>query len=288
MCMGFGCNAVGVTGCRIIDSPRERLIAVLTNSFVPCNGRFPALIAIITMFFIGTGAGTDSSSLTSSALAALFLTSLILLGIVMTLLMSRLLSATILKGVPSSFTLELPPYRRPQIGRVILRSVFDRTLFVLGRAVAVAAPAGLLIWIMANVKINGLSLLAGSAAFLDPFAQLMGLDGIILMAFILGLPANEIVIPIILMAYLSQGSILELSDLSALKQLLVNNGWTWVTAVCTCLFSLMHWPCATTLLTIKKETGSIKWMLLSLILPTAAGICACIIFQFAAHIFGWG
>lgn len=198
--------------------------------------------------------------------------------------MSKLLSATILKGVPSSFTLELPPYRKPQIGRVIIRSLFDRTLFVLGRAAAVAAPAGMLIWLMANIHLGGLSLLAQAASLLDPFGRLMGLDGIILIAFILGLPANEIVIPLIIMGYLSQGSLQELNDLSAMKQLLTANGWTWITAVCTCLFSLMHWPCSTTLITIKRETGSCKWMFLAILLPTTAGIASCILFNFVSRL----
>lgn len=280
MCMGFGCNAVGVTGCRIIDSPRERLIAVLTNCFVPCNGRFPTLIAMITMFFIGSQSGA-----VTSLLSAFFLTLVILLGVGMTFLVSWILSKTILQGVPSSFTLELPPYRRPQIGKVIVRSVFDRTLFVLGRAVVTAAPAGLLIWISANIFIGDQSLLNHCAAMFDPFAKLIGLDGVILIAFILGLPANEIVIPIIIMAYLSQGSIMELGSLSEMKTLFVSHGWTWVTAVCTMLFSLMHWPCATTLLTIKKETGSWKWTLAALLIPTLAGVALCFVVAQTAGIF---
>lgn len=270
MCMGFGCNAVGVTGCRIIDSPRERMIAILTNCFVPCNGRFPTLIAMITMFFIGTQGGAGAS-----LLSAFCLTLVILLGVGMTFLVSWLLSKTVLKGAPSSFTLELPPYRRPQVGKVIVRSVFDRTLFVLGRAVMAAAPAGLMIWASANIFIGNQSLLNYCASMLDPFAKLFGLDGVILIAFILGLPANEIVIPIIIMAYLSQGSILDLGDLSQMKTLFVSHGWTWVTAVCTMLFSLMHWPCATTLLTIKKETGSWKWTAVALLIPTLAGLLIC-------------
>ena len=193
MCMGFGCNAAGIVGCRIIDSPRERLIAMITNNFVPCNGRFPTLIAIISMFFVGVSGGAFDSML-----SALLLTLFIVLGVCMTFAVSKVLSMTVLKGIPSSFTLELPPYRRPQIGKVIVRSVFDRTLFVLGRAIAVAAPAGLLIWIMANVQLDGITLLAHFSGFLDPFARLLGMDGVILMAFILGLPANEIVIPIII------------------------------------------------------------------------------------------
>lgn len=280
MCMGFGCNAVGVTGCRIIDSPRERLIAILTNCFVPCNGRFPTLIAMITMFFIGTRGGAGAS-----LLSAFFLTLVILLGVGMTFLVSWLLSKTILKGVTSSFTLELPPYRRPQVGKVIVRSVFDRTLFVLGRAVIAAAPAGLLIWASANIFIGNQSLLNYCAAMFDPFAKLFGLDGVILIAFILGLPANEIVIPIIIMAYMSQGSILELGDLSQMRTLFVSHGWTWVTAVCTMLFSLMHWPCATTLLTIKKETGSWKWTAVALLIPTLAGMLICFLVAQTAALF---
>ena len=281
MCMGFGCNAAGIVGCRIIDSPRERLIAIITNNFVPCNGRFPTLIAIITMFFVGTQAGPGKS-----LLSALLLTGVILLGVCMTFWVSRLLSGTILKGVPSSFTLELPPYRRPRIGQVIVRSVLDRTLFVLGRAVAVAAPAGLVIWLCANVQVGGMSVLAHCTGFLDPFAHLLGMDGVILMAFILGFPANEIVVPIIIMAYLSTGAILELDDLAQLKSLLLDNGWTWLTAVNTMLFSLMHWPCSTTCLTIKKETQSLKWTLVSFAVPTVIGLLVCLLVATAARLLG--
>ncbi len=280
MCMGFGCNAADVIGCRIIDSPRERFLAILTNNFVPCNGRFPTLIAILTMFFIGT-----SGNASTSLLSALLLTLVIVIGILMTFGMTKLLSKTILKGMPSSFTLELPPYRRPQIGKVILRSILDRTLFVLGRAIIVAAPAGLIIWLMANLTIGDCSILSHCAGFLNPFAQLMGLDGVILLAFILGFPANEIVVPIIIMAYLSQGSILELDNLKDMKQLFVSNGWTYTTAISTMFFSLMHWPCSTTLLTIKKETGSWKWTALAAAIPTATGILLCIVFTFLVRLF---
>ena len=272
--MGFGCNAAGIVGCRIIDSPRERLLAILTNNFVPCNGRFPTLIAIITMVCIGAAGSTASSFL-----SALLLTAVIVLGVLVTLWVTKLLSKTLLKGIPSSFTLEMPPYRKPQIGKVIVRSIFDRTLFVLGRAVVVAAPAGLIIWLMANVTVGGVSLLNHSAAFLDPFAKLMGLDGVILIAFILGFPANEIVIPIIIMAYMAKGSIFELGSLLEMKQLFVANGWTWQTAICMMLFSLMHWPCSTTLLTIHKETGSRKWTALAALIPTAFGILSCMAFH---------
>lgn len=274
MCMGFGCNAAGVIACRIIDSPRERLIATITNNYVPCNGRFPTLIALVSIFIAGTTGAFSSVIATLSILVA------IVLGVVITLFISKLLSRTILKGLPSSFTLELPPYRKPQIGKIIVYSIFDRTLFVLGRAVAVAAPAGLVIWLMANISINGLSLLSYIAYFLDPFAKLLGLDGYILTAFILGLPANEIVIPILIMSYMSKGSILELGSLNEMRQLFVDNGWTWLTAVCMMLFSLNHWPCATTLWTIKKETQSWKWTWISFIVPTVTGIVLCfVVFQ---------
>lgn len=270
MCMGFGCNAAGVVGCRIIDSPRERLIAIITNSLVPCNGRFPTLIALICIFFVGTAAG-----LFNSILSALLLTAVILLGIGITFLASKVLSLTVLKGVPSSFTLELPPYRKPQIGKVIIRSIFDRTLFVLGRSVAVAAAAGLILWLTANLSIGDRSVLQICADFLNPFAELLGLDGVILIAFILGFPANEIVLPIAVMAYLSESSLMTIGSYTEMRALLVQNGWTWVTAVCTMIFSLFHWPCSTTVLTIKKETGSLKWTMLAAVLPTAIGMVLC-------------
>ena len=281
MCMGFGCNACGVTGCRIIDSPRERLIAILTNNFVPCNGRFPTLISIITMFFTGTVAAGFCQSLVST----LILTAVIVFSVAMTLIVSRLLSGTLLKGMPSSFALELPPYRVPQVGKVIVRSVFDRTLFVLGRAAAVAAPAGLFIWLMANTYIDGSSILAICSGFLDPFARLLGLDGVILTAFILGLPANEIVMPIIIMSYMAGGTITDMSSVWELHTLLTANGWTGLTAVCTMLFSLMHFPCATTCITIYKETGSFKWTAAAFRIPTVTGIIICFITASAARLF---
>lgn len=281
MCMGFGCNAAGIIGCRIIDSPRERLIAIITNNFVPCNGRFPTLIAIITMFFAGVAMGPFKS-----VISTLMLLGVIVLGIIMTLLVSKILSKTILKGVPSSFTLELPPYRKPKIGSVIVRSIFDRTLFVLGRAVSVAIPAGIVIWIMANIKMGNLSILDHCANFLQPFAHLIGLDGYILMAFILGFPANEIVLPIIIMSYMASGSLIEFDNLVQLKTLLLDHGWTWLTALCTMVFSLMHWPCSTTCLTIKKETQSFKWTLVSFLVPTICGIVICFIIANVARLIG--
>lgn len=279
ICMGFGCNAAGIVGCRIIDSPRERLLAVLTNNFVPCNGRFPMLISIITMFFaFGTSGGI------SSLLSVAVLTLAIVFAIGMTFAVTKLLSKTILKGVPSSFTLELPPYRRPQIGRVLVRSVFDRTLFVLGRAASVAAPAGLIIWLMANITVGDSSLLSLCASALDPIGSLMGLDGAILFAFILGFPANEIVVPIIMMTYLSAGTLESAYGLAELRDLFVSNGWNTVTAVCFIIFTLMHWPCSTTLLTIKKETGSIKWTVLAAAIPTLIGMLLCILVNLIAKL----
>ncbi|MCI9597963.1 MAG: ferrous iron transport protein B [Firmicutes bacterium] len=270
ICMGFGCNACGVTGCRIIESPRERLIAILTNSFVPCNGRFPTLIAIITMFFVA------SFSFGSGAAACLLLTLVILLGIVMTLLVSKLLSHTILKGMPSSFILELPPYRCPKIGSVIFRSILDRTLFVLGRAVVIAAPAGLLIWLLANITWGETSILSHCTDFCDPFGRLLGIDGVIVMAFILGFPANEIVVPIMLMTYMAQGSLTDYDNLAQLQAILLDHGWTWQTALATMILCLFHFPCGTTCLTIKKETGSWKWTAAAFLLPTLVGIILCL------------
>lgn len=281
MCMGFGCNAAGVTGCKIIDSPRERLIAILTNNFVPCNGRFPTIIATITMFLVMGFGGGFLSSLFSAFILAL----VIILGVFITILASKILSETLLKGIPSSFTLELPPYRVPQVGTVIVRSIFDRTIFVLGRAVVVAAPAGIIIWILANINFGDMSILNHLVNFLEPLARLMGLDGVILTAFLLGSPANEIVVPIIIMTYLSKGSLLEIDDINVMRNLLVNNGWTIITAINVILFSLMHWPCGTTLLTIHKETGSIKWTVISFLLPTVFGIVSCICFTSLAKLF---
>ena len=266
MMMGFGCNACGVTGCRIIDSPRERLIAIITNSFVPCNGRFPTLIAIITIFFAG---------IAHSMLAAVILTCVIVFAIAMTLLASKLLSCTFLKGIPSSFILELPPYRRPRFFDVILRSILDRVVFVLGRAIVIAAPAGLIIWLLANIEIGNSSILSYCTEALDPFGRLIGVDGVIIMAFLLGFPANEIVIPIMLMTYMANGTLTDYSSFAELHSILLANGWTAVTAVCTIILCLFHFPCGTTCLTIKKETGSLKWTALAIVLPTVCGIVLC-------------
>ncbi len=277
MCMGFGCNAAGITGCRIIDSPRERLLAVLTNSFVPCNGRFPILTALIAMFFLPASG--------SAILPALLLTAAIAFSVFMTFAATRFLSAAFLRGAPSSFALEMPSYRAPQLGRVIVRSLLDRTIFVLGRAAAAAAPAGLLIWLAANVSVGGASLLSRAAAFLDAPAKIMGLDGVLLLAFILGLPANEIVLPIAVMAYTCSGTLSALGSLAQTKALLIAHGWTRRRAASMLLFTLMHWPCATSLLTVRRETGSLKWTLLAAALPTAAGFAACALFTLVSGLF---
>ena len=281
MCMSLGCAACGVTGCRIIDSPRERLVATLTACLVPCNGKFPTLMALIAMFFVGGQTG-----LLPSLQGAALLLEALLLGVAATLGCSRLLSATVLRGVPSSFTLELPPLRTPRVGQVVVRSLLDRTLFVLGRAAAVAAPAGAVIWLLANVEAGGQSLLDWCTGALDPFARLFGLDGVILMAFLLGWPANEIVVPVMLMAYLSAGSLVEMGDLGALWELLTAQGWTMTTAVCTLLFALFHWPCSTTCWTIYKETGSARWTSLAVALPTALGLALCFAVASASRLLG--
>lgn len=280
MCMGFGCNAAGVSGCRIIDSDREKKLAIVTNSLVPCNGRFPTIVALITLFFVG------GSAFSSSVLSAFVLTLVIVIGVLATFLLTKLLSKTILKGKSSSYILELPSYRRPQILQVIVRSVFDRTLHILGRAVLVAAPAGAVIWLLGNIKTGDISLLNKLAEILNPIGLFLGFDGAVLLAFILGLPANEIILPIATMVY-SEGTNLSNSmGILEMGEIFANNGWTIKTAICVMLFSLMHWPCSTTLITIKKETGSIKWMILAFILPTVLGIIVCTFVNLILTLFG--
>lgn len=277
MCMGLGCGAVGVTGARIIDSPRERLIAIITNCFVPCNGRFPAIIAIVSMFL-------TSGSRFSSLISALIMTGAISLSVLMTLVVSRILSKTVLKGVPAGFTLELPPYRIPRIGKVILRSVLDRTFVVLGRAVVVALPAGIIIWACSNINIGQETVLKTVATAIDPFARLFGMDGNVLFGFILALPANEIALPIMAMGY-SGGALAEISSLETTAALFYANGFGTVNAICTLVFILFHWPCATTILTIWKETKSIKWTVLSVIVPLLTGLSLCFFINIASKLF---
>mgnify|MGYP001625071188 FL=1 len=277
MCMSLGCTACGVTGCRIIDSPRERLAAMLTSSLVPCNGKFPTLLALITLFLVGQG---------GSLVGAAALLGVLLLGVAATLGCTRLLTATVLKGTPSAFALELPPFRRPRVGQVVVRSLLDRTVFVLARAVMVAAPAGGVIWLLANITVGDTTILAHITGFLDPLGQLMGLDGVILTAFLLGWPANEIVMPVMLMAYLAQGSLVDMGELTGVQALLEAQGWTMTTAVCTLLFTLFHWPCSTTCLTIWRESKSLKWTLVAVAVPTLLGVGLCVLVNALGSLLG--
>lgn len=277
MCMGLGCNAVGVTGCRIIQSPRERMIAILTNAITPCNGRLPFLMTLISVFLVTVSGGWGK------VLSACVLVGMLMLSVGMTLLLSRGLSRTVLRGMNSAYVLELPPFRLPKTGQVILRSVLDRTVGVLARAVSVAAPAGLLLWLLGFVTISGQSLVQYASGLLDPLGRLLGMDGVILLAFILGLPANEIVLPIILMIYCSQNQLLEPGDM--LRTVLQTHGWTATTALCTALFSMFHWPCGTTILTIYKATKHIGWTLLAIALPTFVGMALCFLAATIAGLF---
>ena len=270
MCMGLGCNAAAVNGCRIIDSPRERLLAILTNSFMPCNGRFPIIIAVITLFFAPAFLKGFSTIWQSLLL-------LLVLGIAVgiTFLINKVLSKTILKGLSSSFILELPPYRKPRLISVLVRSFLDRTLKILIRAIAVSIPAGIIIKLLANLTIGGRSILFYLTSILNPIGEIMGLDGIILAAFILGLPAAEIILPLTIMIYTEGGSMPMIEDVTLIGNVLRENGWTFLTALNFLLFSLFHWPCATTILTIKKETGSLKWTLASCLIPLSVGFILC-------------
>ena len=268
-CMAFGCNAAAVSGARIIDSPRERLIAILTNAFIPCNGRFPALICLISAFL--------PLGLLSFGASALYLTGFVVFSVLVSLFASWLLSRTLLKGIPSSFALELPSFRKPQVGQIIVRSIISRTVFVLARAAVVAFPAGIVLWIVVNIKINDTALINYMITFLDPLGKLMGMDGTMLASFILGIPANEIVLPIALMIY-SSGSVLSsIGGGAEIIEILSHNGWTVTTAICVIFFFIMHWPCSTTLMTIKKETDSFLWTFVSFLLPTLFGTIFCML-----------
>ncbi|MEJ5241216.1 MAG: nucleoside recognition domain-containing protein [Anaerolineales bacterium] len=262
MAMGFGCNAAGVVATRVIDSPRERLVAILTNNFVPCNGRFPTLILLATVFVAASFPPAFASFIAAGTVVLV-----VLIGVAFTFLMSWLLTRTLLRGEASAFTLELPPYRPPNLLRILYTSLIDRTIFVLWRAIQTAAPAGAVIWVLANIYLGSMSLAQHIANFLNPFGHLLGLDGAILLAYIIAIPANEIVVPTLLMIYMGTGMMTELPSLTALKDLLVNqHGWTLLTAVNLMLFSLLHNPCATTILTIYKETGSKKWAAWSVVI----------------------
>jgi ferrous iron transport protein B len=281
MGMGFGCNAAGVISTRIIDSPRERLIAIVTNNFVPCNGRWPLIIMLASLFV-----AAQFPPGVSSLAAASTVVGVTLFGVLVTLLVSRFLSRTWLKGTPSSFQLELPPYRRPQLMRILYTSLIDRTIFVLGRAVMMAAPAGGLIWILGNVYVDGISVMAHAAAFLNPAGQLLGLDGVILLAYIIAIPANEIIVPTIIMAYTASGQMVEFESMASLKALFEANGWSVLTAVSLMLFSLLHYPCSTTSLTIYKETGSLKWTIISNVLPLTIAVAVCFVVAQSVRLLG--
>ena len=281
MMMGFGCNAAGVIACRVIDSPRERLIAILTNVFVPCNGRFPTLITVASLFVAGTVA--KPNTVAASLIGTAAVVGVVVFGVVVTLIVSWILAHTFLRGEPSAFILELPPYRRPNLLRTLYTSLIDRTAFVLYRAIVVAAPAGGIIWILANVEFGGASLASYIYNFLDPFGRLLGLDGVILLAFIIAIPANEIVMPTALMLYMNQGRMVALEG-SVLGSILTDHGWTLLTAVCLMLFSLLHNPCGTTIWTIWRETRSAKWTLFGALMPLAIAILVCVVVATATRL----
>jgi ferrous iron transport protein B len=283
MAMGFGCNAAGVIATRVIDSPRERLVAILTNNFVPCNGRFPTLIMLATIFVAAAFPPVLASIAAAGAVVGV-----VLLGVLFTLLMSWVLSHTVLKGEASAFTLELPPYRRPGVARILYTSLIDRTLFVLWRAMLTAAPAGAVIWLLANIYVGDSSLATRSAAALDPLGRLIGLDGVILLAYVIAIPANEIVVPTMLMVYMGVGMMTELESMSAIRTILVEqNGWSMLTAINLMLFALLHNPCATTIITIYKETLSGKWAALGALMPLAVAFLVTFLTASLARLAGW-
>jgi ferrous iron transport protein B len=283
MAMGFGCNAAGVISTRVIDSPRERLIAILTNNFVPCNGRFPTLIMLATVFVAAAFPPAVASFVAAGSVVAV-----VLIGVFFTLFVSWLLSRTILKGEASAFTLELPPYRAPNVGRIVYTSLIDRTLFVLVRAMKTAAPAGAVIWLLGNIYVGGTSLAIHFSNFLNPLGVLIGLDGVIMLTYIVAIPANEIVVPTMLMIYMGTGMMTDLPDYNSLYNLLVvEHGWTLLTAVNLMLFSLLHNPCATTILTIYKETNSRKWATLSVVITLGLAFLVTFATASVARSLGW-
>ncbi|KZZ83280.1 MULTISPECIES: nucleoside recognition domain-containing protein [Bacillaceae] len=282
MAMGFGCNAAAMMSTRIIESPRERMLAILTNNFVPCNGRWGTLIILSSLFMAAGFTGGWASLVTTAVIVGI-----VLFGVIVTFFVSFVLSKTALKGVPTHYTLELPPYRKPKVWDTVVRASLTRSISVLMRAVKIAAPAAMLTWILANVFIGDTSILMYFVNFLDPFGKMLGMDGYILAAFLIGLPANEIVLPVLLMGYLSTGSLTEVDNLMDLKQIFLDHGWTWLTALNMMLFSLLHFPCGTTLINIYKETKSKKWTFMSFIIPTVIAIAVTFILAQAAFLFGW-
>lgn len=282
MAMGFGCNAAAVMSTRIIESPRERMLAILTNNFVPCNGRWGTLIVLSSLFMAAGFSGGMKSFVTTAVIVGI-----VLFGIIVTFAVSWILSKTALKGVPTHYTLELPPYRKPKIFDTVIRASLNRSLAVLIRAVKVAAPAGVLTWVLANIDVGGQSLLLYIVNFFDPFGQMLGLDGFIIMAFLIGLPANEIVLPILLMGYLSTGALIEVDEIKDLKLIFLEHGWTWLTALNMMLFSLLHFPCGTTLVNIYKETKNKKWTFLAFLIPTAIAILVTFVIAQTVRMLGW-
>jgi len=282
MAMGFGCNAAAVMSSRIIESPRERMLAILTNNFVPCNGRWGTLIVLASLF-MATGFTGGMQSLVTTAV----IVGIVLFGILITFLVSWILSKTALKGVPTHYTLELPPYRKPKFFDTVLRTSLNKSFSVLNRAIKVAAPAAILTWVLANIYVGDTSILLHIVNFLDPLGQLIGLDGYILMAFLIGLPANEIVLPILLMGYLSTGALIDVDSIDDLKQIFLDNGWTWLTALNMMLFSLLHFPCGTTLVNIYKETKSIKWTFWSFMIPTGIAFLVTFLIAQIVRLMGW-
>ncbi len=283
MTMGFGCNAAGIIATRVIDSPRERLIAILTNNFVPCNGRFPTLIMLATVFV----AASFPPALASVA-AAGSVVMVVLVGVLFTLAVSALLSRTLLRGEASAFSLELPPFRRPNLKQILYTSLIDRTIFVLWRAIQTAAPAGAAIWLLGNIVVGDQSLAWHVADFLNPLGLAIGLDGVILLAYIIAIPANEIVVPTMLMVYLGVGMMTDTPGFTELRALLIGqHGWTMLTAVNLMLFSLLHNPCATTIMTMWKETRSLKWTTLGALGPLAIAFAVCFLTASLARLLGW-
>jgi ferrous iron transport protein B len=284
MAMGFGCNAAGVVATRVIDSPRERLIAILTNNFAPCNGRFPTLIMLATVFVASAFPPAMTSFVAAGTVVAV-----VLLGVVFTFGMSWALSRTVLKGEASAFTLELPPYRRPNFSRIIYTSLIDRTMFVLWRAMQTAVPAGAVIWILGNIHVGDATLAQVIADWLNPFGLLLGLDGVILLAYIIAIPANEIVVPTMMMIYTGAGMMIQGPGTSEgiYNLLVVQNGWTMLTAINMMLFALLHNPCATTIITIYKETKSRRWATLSVVITLGIAFLVTFLTATIARQMGW-
>lgn len=278
--MGFGCNSCGVMGCRILSEKKERFTAMITNSFIPCNGRLPTLIALCDIFFAASFSGICKSFVTTFLLLLL-----LTFSISMVLVVSLIINKTFNKQNNYDFILELPPYKKPDIIKTIIKSLREKVIFTLSRAVMVAIPAGAIIWLTTNITINGTAFIEYITEFMNPIGLLLGLDGIILTAFILAFPANEIVMPTALMIYLKTSVITDVSNVYEIGEILKANNWTFVTALCACVFVLFHFPCSTTCLSIKKETGDIRWTILSFFIPLITGTAICMLISLFAKLF---